>query len=139
MRITLESSVFDTGNIRHNCEDSIAFDALKSSIRTLTGDKEIDSIIKFLNAFLFDICNEGITADGYIILHSNDHALQVVEHTGCTYCGYCFRCNVPQATKAVKEIYKRLDNEPSTINKQNIGAITGQILKSIVESEDKIE
>ncbi len=130
MKFNTFHETLDTDNIRHNSDTSIAFDALTKSIRTLTGDRDKDYCIKFLNSFIFDACNEGITADGHIILHSNDLALKVMEHKGDTYCGYWFRCNIPQAMKAVEKVYKNLETDsPSTI-KNRIGTITLQSLNT---------
>lgn len=129
MKYNTFSCIYDTEKTYVTADTQAAFNALCENVKPLTGDKNRDYAIKFLNAALVDTLGMGITIHGNMIFKENEFMTRSIDHKGDTESGYWFVCSGNQAIEAVKKIYATMPETVSENYANNIGKLFCETLK----------
>ena len=133
MKYNTFSSIYDTKKVYVKPETQTAYNTLCENVRSLTGEKHMDNVIKFLNSVLVDVFGAGITPNGNMIFKDDNDIKRVMDHTGHQESGYWFICNGEMTVKAIAEIYATMPNPITEDYVKNIGKIVGELLKKYSE------
>ena len=123
MKYNTFSHIYDTEKTYVTADTQAAFNALCENVKPLTGDKNRDYAIKFLNAALVDTLGMGIKIYGNMIFKGTEFMSRRIEHKGENESGYWFVCSGEQAIEAVQKIYSTMPETVSETYAHDIGRL----------------
>ena len=122
-------TIYDTDKVYVKPETQYAYNTLCENIKSLTGDKHKDYVIKFLNSVLVDTFGVGISPSGHMLFKDDDLIKRKIDHKGHTECGYWFEGNGESVLKTICEICEMMPDHVDESYAFNIGNLFTQILK----------
>lgn len=129
MKYNTFSAIYDTDKVYVKPETQYAYNTLCENVKSLTGDKHRDYVIKFLNSVLVDTFGTGISPSGHMLFKDDDLIKRKIDHKGHTECGYWFEGNGESVLKTICGIYEMMPDQVNESYAFNIGNLFTQVLK----------